>query len=409
MIPEQRVLRIARIGPEQVANVTASDQEITAYYNQNKATYAPSDTRSLTQALAQDQATANAIAGQAKGGQPLASAAGANAAVTELKDQTRAAYAGVSGDKAAEAVFSAAQGAVVGPIKTDFGWAVVKVNSVKAGGGKTLEQARAEIAAKLTADKRKGAIEDLVDKVQNALDEGSNFNEAVGAAKLPVTNTPLITASGASRTDAAYKLPAELAPVLKTGFEIAPNDPPEVVSLPDDAGYAIVSPGEIVPAAPSPLASIRAKVTIDWINSEATKRAEADVAAQAETFRLRARVADEDRARDGGEGERQRERVAVAGEHEPDRPEHRGLADPIGRRVEEGPERRGLAARTCEGAVEDVQDRPDDEDDRAGPVEEPRVAVLEEHKDRRGQAQRDPGRGQRVRRDARPGEADDRA
>src|SRR5438105_1061361 len=54
MIPEQRVLRIARIGPEQVANVTASDQEITAYYNANKATYAPSDTRSLTQVVVPD-------------------------------------------------------------------------------------------------------------------------------------------------------------------------------------------------------------------------------------------------------------------------------------------------------------------------------------------------------------------
>ena len=62
MIPEQRVLRIARIGPEQVANITASDQEVAAYYNANKATYAPSDTRSLTQAVVQDQATANAIA-----------------------------------------------------------------------------------------------------------------------------------------------------------------------------------------------------------------------------------------------------------------------------------------------------------------------------------------------------------
>jgi peptidyl-prolyl cis-trans isomerase D len=281
MIPEQRVLRIARIGPEQVASVTASDQEVTAYYNQNKATYAPSDTRSLSQVVVPDQATANAIAQRAKGGQPLAAAAapaGSNAAVTELKDQSRAAYAGVSGDKAAAAVFAAAAGAVVGPIKSDFGWVVVKVDSVKAGGGKTLEQARTEIAAKLTADKRKGAIEDLVDNVQNALDEGSNFNEAVGSAKLPVTSTPLITASGTSRTDASFKLAAELAPVLKTGFEIAPNDPPEVISLTGDAGYAIVSPGQVVPAAPAPLASIRAQVAADWINSEATKRAEAAAA-----------------------------------------------------------------------------------------------------------------------------------
>jgi peptidyl-prolyl cis-trans isomerase D len=278
MIPEQRVLRIARIGPEQVAGIAASDQEIAAYYNQNKGTYAPTDMRSLSQVIAQDQATANGIAQRAKAGQPLAAAAapaGANAAVTQLNDQTRAAYAGVSGDKAAAAVFSAAPGTIVGPIQSDFGWVVVKVESVKAASGRTLEQARGEIAAKLNGDKRKGAIEDAVDKVQNALDEGSNFNEAVGAAKLPVTTTPLIAANGTSRTDASYKLPPELAPVLKTGFEIAPNDPPEVVSLPEDAGYAIVSPGQVVPAAPAPLASIRAQVASDWVNDQAARRAEA--------------------------------------------------------------------------------------------------------------------------------------
>jgi len=278
MIPEQRVLRIARIGPEQVANITASDQEIAKYYNDNKATYAASDTRSLSQVVVPDQATANAIAQRAKAGATLAAAAapaGSNAAVTSLKDQTQQAYAGVAGDQAASAVFAAPAGAVVGPIKTDFGWAVVKVDSVKKGGGKTLEQARGEIAAKLTADKRKGAIEDLVAKVQDALDNGSNFTEAAAAAKLPVTSTPLITAAGSSRADPSFKLAPELAPILKSGFAIAPTDEPEIVALDGDQGYAVVSPSQVVPSAPAPLASIKDQVTNDWINDQATQRARA--------------------------------------------------------------------------------------------------------------------------------------
>jgi peptidyl-prolyl cis-trans isomerase D len=278
MIPEQRVLRIARIGPEQVANITASDQEIAKYYNDNKATYAASDTRSLSQVVVSDQATANAIAQRAKAGATLAAAAapaGSNAAVTSLKDQTEQAYAGVAGDQAASAVFAAPAGAVVGPIKTDFGWAVVKVDSVKKGGGKTLEQARSEIAAKLTADKRKGAIEDLVAKVQDALDNGSNFTEAAAAAKLPVTSTPLITAAGSSRADPSFKLAPELAPILKSGFAIAPTDEPEIVALGGDQGYAVVSPSQVVPSAPAPLASIKDQVTNDWINDQATQRARA--------------------------------------------------------------------------------------------------------------------------------------
>ena len=278
MIPEQRVLRIARIGPEQVANITASDQEIAKYYNDNKATYAASDTRSLSQVVVPDQATANAIAQRAKAGATLSAAAapaGSNAAVTSLKDQTQQAYAGVAGDQAASAVFAAPAGAVVGPIKTDFGWAVVKVDSVKKGGGKTLEQARNEIAAKLTADKRKGAIEDLVAKVQDALDNGSNFTEAAAAAKLPVTSTPLITAAGSSRADPSFKLAPELAPILKSGFAIAPTDEPEIVALGGDQGYAVVSPSQVVPSAPAPLASIKDQVTTDWINDQAMQHARA--------------------------------------------------------------------------------------------------------------------------------------
>jgi peptidyl-prolyl cis-trans isomerase D len=275
MVPEQRVIRFARVGPEQVADISTSDQEIANYYNANQAIYGAKETRSLSQAVVPDQATANAIAGRVKSGAALAAAAGANVAVSSLNAQTRQAYSSVAGDKAAAAVFAAPSGAVVGPLQSDFGWVVVKVDSIKAEGGKSLAEARAEIAAKVTADKRKQAIEDIVDKVQNAVDEGANFAEAAAAAKLPVTTTPRLAANGTSLAVASYHLPAELAPALKTGFEIASNDPPEIVSLGGDRGYAMVSPAEIDPTAPAPFASIRDKVRQDWVNGQAVVRARA--------------------------------------------------------------------------------------------------------------------------------------
>jgi peptidyl-prolyl cis-trans isomerase D len=280
IVPEQRVIRIARIGADQVAGISATDEEVAAYYNANKGNYAPNETRTLSQAVAQDQRTAASIAAKAKAGGALqAAAAGTGAAVTSSANQSGEAYAGVVGPKVAAAVFAAPSGSVVGPLQSDFGWVVVKVESVKKEGGKTLDQAKGEIAAKLTADKRKQALEDIVDKVQDSVDGGSNFTEAAAQAKLPVTNTPLIMANGQSRADPSYKSPAELAPVLKTGFEIAPNDPPEVVTLAGGQGYALVSPAEVVAAAPAPLASIRDKVRTDWIEGQAVQRAQA--AAQA--------------------------------------------------------------------------------------------------------------------------------
>jgi peptidyl-prolyl cis-trans isomerase D len=295
MIPEQRVLRIAMIGPEQVVNVSASPQEVAAYYNSNQATYGSKETRSLTQVVVPDQATANAIAARVKGGQGLAAAAapaGSNAAVTSLKDQSRQAYSSVAGDKAAAAVFSAPSGAIVGPLQSDFGWVVVKVDSVKTEGGKSLAAATPEITAKLNADKRKNAIEDIVDKLQNAVDEGNNFVEAAAAAKLTVTNTPLIFANGTSKAVPNFKLPANLAPAAKTGFEIAANDPPEIVALGGDQGYAMVSPGQVVQAAPAPLASIRDQVATDWLNDQAFQRARAAATAIAAKATQGASLAD---------------------------------------------------------------------------------------------------------------------
>jgi peptidyl-prolyl cis-trans isomerase D len=278
MIPEQRVLRYAMIGPDQVANVTASDKEIADYYNANQATYGTKEMRSLSQVVVPDQNTAKGIAARAKAGGTLAAAAapaGNNAAVTSLNDQTRQAYAGVAGDQVASAVFAASSGAVVGPVKSDFGWVVAKVESVKTQSGKSLAQARDEIAAKLNADKRKSAIEDLVDKVQDAVDNGSNFTEAAAAAKLPVTTTQLITANGTSRSDPNFHLSPDLAPVVKSGFEIAPNDPPEIVSLPNDKGNVLVSPAQVVAASPAPLQSIHDQVASDWANDQARQRAKA--------------------------------------------------------------------------------------------------------------------------------------
>jgi peptidyl-prolyl cis-trans isomerase D len=281
-VPEQRVLRLAKIGPEQIANVKAPDAEVQAYYRDNAATYASKDLRSIDQVVVPDQKTAGEIAARAKGGATIAAAAapaGANAAISSAKDQTRQAYASVAGEPVAAAVFSAAQGSVVGPVQSDFGWVVAKVNSVRTEGGKSFEQVRPEIEAKLTADKRKNALADLVGKIEDQLADGANYQEAAQSAGLKVTETPLITASGTSRGDAAFKLPPEMAPALKTGFELAADDEPVIETLPNDAGYVLVAPSRIIPAAPAPLASIRDTVAKDWIAKQAADRARS-VAAQ---------------------------------------------------------------------------------------------------------------------------------
>jgi peptidyl-prolyl cis-trans isomerase D len=278
MVPEQRVLRLARIGPEQVAGVTATDPEIAAYYNANQATYGTKEIRVISQAVVPDRNSANAIASRARSGASFVAAtapAGLSAADISVGPQTRSEFAALAGDAVAAAAFAAPTGAIVGPIQSDLGWHVVKIDSVRREGGKRLSAARGEIAAKLTADKRKEALTDLVAKVEDAISGGSNYAEAAGQAKLTVIETPPITVSGIARGDPGFHFPAELAPALRSGFELTTDDDPVVETLAKDAGYVLVAPARIVPATPAPLASIRDQVAQDWISQQASERARA--------------------------------------------------------------------------------------------------------------------------------------
>ena len=276
VIPEQRVLRIAKIGPEQVTNVQATDKEIADEYNKNLAIYGPKELRVISQAVLPDQAAAQGIANRARGGQSFAAAAapaGLSAADISVGPQTREQFTELAGQKVAAAAFSAQDGAIIGPIQSDIGWHVVKIDGIKREGGKPLESVRSELKAKIETAKRKGAVEELVTTVQNSLDDGSSFSEAAAAGKLTPIETPAITADGKSRSDPSYVLPPDLTTALKSGFELAENDEPVIDTLPNDAGYVMVAPARIIAAAPAPLASIRDKLAQDWINDQASQRA----------------------------------------------------------------------------------------------------------------------------------------
>jgi peptidyl-prolyl cis-trans isomerase D len=277
LVPEQRVVRIARIGPEQLGNVAPTDAEIAAYYNANRATYARGETRVLSRASVADRNAAAQIAARARSGTfaAAASPAGFSAADVALGAQTRDQLAGLAGAEVAAQVFAAPAGTVIGPVQSSTGFDVIKVESINRTPGRTLEQARAEIAGRLSAEKRKNALADLVARVDEQLAEGRNFAEVAAANRLPVHSTPPVIANGTSPSDPNFRLPAEYAALPTVAFDLAPDDDPVVEELPGEAGYALVGAGDVTPAAPAPLASIRERVTADFRTKRALDRARA--------------------------------------------------------------------------------------------------------------------------------------
>jgi peptidyl-prolyl cis-trans isomerase D len=276
-IPERRVIRYALFGTENVAaQAQATDAEIQAAYRANPA-YAAGESRRLSQVVL-DEAAARALAQKVAAGTPFAAAAaqaGRSASDIALGVNTREAFAGKSSPAVAAAVFGAAKGATVGPVRGPFGWHVVKVEDVIVTPARPLASVRDELAAQIQQRKAANALNDLATRIENAIGEGSTLDEVAAAQKLTVKETAPVTATGAAPETAGWQAPPELQPMLEGAFALEPGEDPGVETIQENQRYAVVAVARAIPAAAPPLARIRDQVKADVVLRRASERARA--------------------------------------------------------------------------------------------------------------------------------------
>jgi len=269
-VPERRVVRYAVVTPDSVkAQATPTDAEIQQAYNGNAAAYRPREQRTVSLVTVLDQKAADAFAAKVKGGTALAAAARAAGLEPRTIDKAdKAALAGQISTPVADALFGAPKGAVVGPIKGTIGFVVAQVDAVTKVPGRTLAQARDEIAQTLTRSKTADALSQLQNKIDDALSDNANINEVATDQKLTLATTKPLLASGIDPDDAATKADPRLVPIMQAGFAAEEGDTPTIVAL------------GIVPAAPRPLAQVRAQVVKDIV-AERQQAAAKQIASQA--------------------------------------------------------------------------------------------------------------------------------
>lgn len=274
-VPERRVVRYAMVAPDTVkAQVTPSDAEIATAYQSNAQRFAATEKRTLRQVVAADLSTANAIAAKVKAGTTIDQAASAiGLAAAALPNVTQADYARSSTPDVAKAVFAAAQGAVVGPVRSPLGWNVVVVEAVTKVAGKTLDQAKPELVTEITQRKAAQALAGIAEKLEDGISSNATFDELVADNKLAAMRTPALLANGKDPENTVYQAPAPLMPILQAGFAAAPGDDPQVVPVGQNGEFALVALDHVVPAAPKPLAQIRDIVLHDYQLDQGQKAA----------------------------------------------------------------------------------------------------------------------------------------
>lgn len=276
-IPEQRRIRYAVIDGERFAQAAQpTDAEIAAFYNQNKLAYAAKESRSFEQLILPTEAGAKAIADQVKGGKPLAAAAqGAGLSVSTLTDQSREALTAVSSAAVANAGFAAKQGDLLGPIRAPLGWALLRVTAVKVTPARDLSAVRGDITQALRTQKEKRLLTDFTGKVEDQIANGGSFEEVVKDNGLKLETTPFMVSNGKQVEDAAYVPSADVRPLLAPVFGMSQDDDAQLIPITADKRYALAAPGDILPAAPPPLAKVKPLVVMQYKLAQGNERAKA--------------------------------------------------------------------------------------------------------------------------------------
>ena len=179
-------LRSAKIGSLSAAiiaeEITISDSEIRAAFDDRLDEFSTPETRSIRQMVFDDAATANAALDRLNNGEGFAAVAASmlewTDADTNLGTVTEASLDGALVGPA----FAAEAGAVVGPVQTAFGFHLLSIDTITAGGVTQLDDVREQIISTLRGEQAINLLYDRVNMLEDALGSGATIEEAINKA-----------------------------------------------------------------------------------------------------------------------------------------------------------------------------------------------------------------------------------
>lgn len=265
MVPEQVSIRYLSFTPSDMAAYQqVSDEEIQAYYDAHKDEMVQEEQvkarHILVRVNASDpdsvkeeaQAKIDRVLKRAQKGEDFAELA------RELSEGPSAPNGGDLGwfgrgamvPEFETAAFATPKGQVSAPVRTQFGWHIVKVEDRKEADIKTIEDAKDEIRQTLAEEKASLKVTELLDQAMDRLVSGMKIDAiADELGMLAVTSSP----QPERFLPQAFGLTPEAAKVVMDLPEGEANQTPLAI----DGGYMLLEKVEDIPAAPMPLEQVK--------------------------------------------------------------------------------------------------------------------------------------------------------
>jgi foldase protein PrsA len=180
-------------------NVT--DAQVSAYYDKNKSRFATPERRNLLIVLTKDEATAKKAKAALESGQPWAKVAKRYSIDAQSKKKGGELSGVAKGQQEQafdKAAFAAPKGKVVGPVKTQFGWYVLKVTKVTPGKQQSLDESKAAIKQILSSQNQQKALKAFGDDYRNRYKDKTDCRD--GYVVADCSNAPKQSKTQATQT-----------------------------------------------------------------------------------------------------------------------------------------------------------------------------------------------------------------
>ncbi|PSL20672.1 peptidylprolyl isomerase [Shimia abyssi] len=269
MVPATRQITFAWLSPDMIIDqVEVDETALRERYEERDSEFNRPERRLVERVVLGDMAAAQAAKDQIDAGETtfeaLVESRGLTLSDVDMGDVTQADL-GQSG----EVVFAAASGEIAGPVASDLGPALFRVNAILPAQSTSFEDALPVLRDELAADRARRVIETQISDIDDLLAAGATLEELADETDMQIGT--LDWHPGATDPIAGYEAFRALA------ASVTDSDFPQIETLRDGGIFAVRLEGD-TEAHPAPLEDVRADVVAAWTNAETSAALDALVA-----------------------------------------------------------------------------------------------------------------------------------
>ncbi len=266
--PELRTLSLVMVRPQDfAADIDVPTETLRAEFEARIDEFVEPERRTVTQVVVESEDEARRIIVAAEGGGDLAAVAGAEPITFDLAAEDDLPDIGAT-------AFGLAAGELGGPVQSAFGWHVIRVDAIQAGGEAGFDDVRDEVLARVQTDLAVDRIYDVANELDDLLAGGAGLGDAAQELGLTVSRIDAVDAEGNRSDGTPVEGIADLGTVLDTALGLAAGEQ-SLVTETNAGDFFVVRVDGIEPSRLRPLEEVGDQVRAGWQAQQRLAQADA--------------------------------------------------------------------------------------------------------------------------------------